>query len=121
MSLSLPTLSYSGTCGASILGWDNLRIETDIASMERQNGSQLDADAVEPKTMAIARKKYPLALKPKAPVRLACICEKQKHALMLAVPRRIAAPGKEILVLYISVRNCNLAVPKVMGASLSTG
>ena len=89
--------------------------------MSRQKGSQLDADAVEPKTMAIARLKYPPALKPKAPVRSACIRGKRTHALMLAVPRRIVASGKEILVLYISVRNCNFVVPKVMGASLSTG
>ena len=40
---------------------------------------------------------------------------------MLAVPRRIVASRKDILVLYISVRNCSLVVPKVMGASLITG
>ena len=35
--------------------------------------------------------------------------------------RRIGASGKEILVLYISMRNCTLVVPKVMGALLLTG
>ena len=40
---------------------------------------------------------------------------------MLAVPRRIGASGKEILVLYMLVRNFILVVPNVMGASLSTG
>ena len=49
------------------------------------------------------------------------MCRKKKHVLMSAVPRRIGASGKEILVLYISVRNCSLVVPKVMGALLSTG
>ena len=67
--------------------------------MARQKGSQLNADAMEPKTMAIARKKYPPAMKPNAPVRSACIQENWKHALILAVPRRIGASGKEILVL----------------------
>ena len=60
-------------------------------------------------------------MKPKAPVKLACILRKQKHALMLDVPRRIGASGKEILVLYMPMRNCILVVPKVMGALLSTG
>ena len=94
---------------------------TDRASTARQNGSQLDADALRPNTIAVARLKYPPALKPKAPVRSACICGKQKQVLMSAVPRRIGLSGKEIFVSYTSVRNCNYVVPKVMGASLSTG
>ena len=60
-------------------------------------------------------------MKPKAPVRSACICGKRKHALMSAVPRRIGASGKEILVLYMSMRNCILVAPKVMGALLAMG
>ena len=60
-------------------------------------------------------------MKPKAPIRSACICRKWKHALMLAVPRMIGASGKEILVLYISMRNYILVVPKVMGALLLKG
>ena len=32
--------------------------------MAQRKGSQLDADAMEPKPMAIARKKYPPAMKP---------------------------------------------------------
>ena len=71
--------------------------------MAQRIGPQLDADALEPNTMAVARLKYPPALKPKAPVRLACICGNRKHALMLAVPRRIGVSRKEILVLYISM------------------
>ena len=71
--------------------------------------------------MAVARLKYPPALKPKAPVRSACIHGKRKHNLMSAVPRRIGLSGKEILVLYISMRNCILVIPKVMGALLTTG
>jgi hypothetical protein len=34
-----------------------------------QNGSQLLADAVDPKTMLVAKKYKPLAINPKAPVR----------------------------------------------------
>ena len=67
--------------------------------MAQQKGSQLDADAMDPKTIAIARKKYHPAMKPNAPVRSACIQGNRKHTLMLAVPRRIGASGKEILVL----------------------
>ena len=69
--------------------------------MARQKGSQLDADAMEPNTMAIARKKYPPAMKPNEPIRLACIQGNWKQALMLAVPRRIGVSGKEILVLFM--------------------
>ena len=60
-------------------------------------------------------------MKPNAPVRLACIHGKRKHALILAVPRRIGASGREILVLYMSMRNCIFVVPNLMGALLSTG
>ena len=89
--------------------------------MAQQKGSQLDADAMKPKTMAIARLKNPLAIKPKAPVRLACICGKRKHALMSAVPRRIVVSGKEILVLYISVRNRSLVFSKNDGCFVVGG
>ena len=60
-------------------------------------------------------------MKPKAQVRSACMRQKRKHALMLAVSRKISASWKEIFVLYISMRNFILVVPKVMGALLSTG
>ena len=40
---------------------------------------------------------------------------------MLAVPRRIGASVKEILVLYMSMRNCILVIPNVMGAPMSMG
>ncbi len=40
---------------------------------------------------------------------------------MSAVPRRIGALGKEILVLYMSIRKLVFVEPKVMGASLSMG
>ena len=89
--------------------------------MAPQKGSQLDADAMEPKTMAIARKKYATAMKPNAPVRSECMQGNQKHALMSAVPRRIGESGNEILVLYMSMRNCILVAPNVMGASLAMG
>ena len=108
-----PNLSCLDTSYAFVLA--------DSALMARRKGSQLDADAMDPKTIAIARKKYPPAIKPKAPVRSECIRGNRKHALMTAVPRRIVASGKEILVLYISTRSCILVVPKMMGASLSMG
>ena len=60
-------------------------------------------------------------MKPKVPFRSACILGKQEHALMSAVPRRIGSSGEEILELYMSMRNRNFVVLKVMGASLSTG
>ena len=40
---------------------------------------------------------------------------------MSAVPSRIGPFGKEILVLYISMRNFILVAPNVMGASLAMG
>ena len=100
-------------CFATKLG--QFAYTTDIASMAQRNGSQLDADAVEPKTMAIARLKYPPALNPKAPVRSAFICRKRKHALISAVPGRIGSSRKEIRVLYMLIRNFILVVPYVMG------
>ena len=71
--------------------------------MARRKGFQLDADALDPITIAVARLKYPPALKPNAPVRSACIWGKLKHALMSAVAKRIGFLGKEIRVLYISM------------------
>ena len=93
----------------------------DRAWMARRKGSQLDADAMDPNTIAIAIKKYPPAMKPNAPVKSACIRGNRKQALMSAVPRRIGSSGKEILVLYISIRNCSLVAPNVMGALLAMG
>ena len=40
---------------------------------------------------------------------------------MSAVPKRIGASGKEIIVLYILIKNCSLVAPNVMVASLATG
>ena len=40
---------------------------------------------------------------------------------MSAVPSRIGTFGKEILVLYVSMRNCILVTPNVMGALLAMG
>jgi len=74
---------------------------TDSASMAQQHGSQMEVDALDPKTIAVARLKYPPALKLKAPVRSACILEKEKHALISTVVSRIKLSRKEILVLYI--------------------
>ena len=71
--------------------------------------------------MAIARKKYPPAMNPNAPVRSACICGNQKHTLISDVPSRISLFGKEILVLYILMRNCILVTPNVIGALLTMG
>ena len=46
---------------------------TDKASIAQQKGSQLEADALKLKTINVARLKYPPALKPNKPVKLACI------------------------------------------------
>ena len=40
---------------------------------------------------------------------------------MSAVSKRIGVSGKEILVFYMSMRNCILVVPNVMGALLAMG
>ncbi len=63
------------------------------ASIACQNDSQLDADAVEPKTMAVARLYRSSAKKPNAPVRSAWILANQKHALMSARAIKIAVVG----------------------------
>ncbi len=60
-------------------------------------------------------------MKPNAHVRSACICGNKTQAVMSAVPSRISTFGKEILVLYISMRNCILVAPNVMGALLAMG
>jgi hypothetical protein len=63
------------------------------ALMACLNASQLDADAVEPNTIAVARLYNLSAMKPKAPVKSAWILGNQKHALTTARPRRIVAVG----------------------------
>ena len=52
------------------------------ASMARQNDSQLDANAVEPNTIAVAKLYRSSARKPNAPVKSAWILANRKHALM---------------------------------------
>ena len=54
------------------------------ASIAHRNDSQLEADAVEPNTMAVARLYTSSARKPNAPVRSAWILTNQKQALTLA-------------------------------------
>ena len=73
---------------------------TDSAVIAWQNGSQLEDDAFDPKTVAVARLKNPPALKPNAPVWSECILAKQKHALISAIASRIGLSGNKILVLY---------------------
>ncbi len=63
------------------------------ASLARLNTSQLDADAVEPNTIAMARLHNLSALKPNAPVKSMWILGYRKHNLTSARPRRIAAVG----------------------------
>jgi hypothetical protein len=53
-------------------------------SIALQNGSQQLAEVLEPKTILVARKYIFSTIKPKARVTSACICEKQKHAVMSA-------------------------------------
>jgi hypothetical protein len=55
--------------------------------------SQLDADAVEPNTFAVARIFNLSALKQKAPVKSAGILGYQKHDLTSAFPRKIVEVG----------------------------
>ncbi len=57
------------------------------------NVSQLDADAVEPNTIAVARVYNLFAMKPKASVKSAWILGYRKHALTSARTRRIVAVG----------------------------
>ena len=52
--------------------------------MARPKDSQLEADAVKPNTIAVARLYRLSARKPNAPVRSAWILANQKQALMLA-------------------------------------
>ncbi len=61
--------------------------------------SQLDADVVEPNTIAVARLYKSLAMKPKALVKSAWIFAKQKQDLMLGIQRRIMMIEKPIRVL----------------------
>jgi hypothetical protein len=56
-------------------------------------GSQLLADALDPKTMLVAKKYKFSAIKPKAPVRSACILGKRKHAVISANARNIFICG----------------------------
>ncbi len=54
---------------------------------------QLDADAVEPNTIVVARLYNLSAMKPNAPVKSVWILGYLKHALRSARPRRIIAVG----------------------------
>jgi hypothetical protein len=63
------------------------------ALMAHLKASQLDADAVEPNTIVVARLYNLSAMKPNAPVKSAWILGYQKHALTSARPRRIVAVG----------------------------
>ncbi len=61
------------------------------ALMACLKASQLDADAVEPNTIAVARLYNLSAMKPKVPVKSAWILGYWKYALTSARPRRIVA------------------------------
>jgi hypothetical protein len=63
------------------------------ALMARLKASQLDADAVKPNTIAVARLYNSSAMNPKAPVKSAWILGYWKHALSSARPKRIVAVG----------------------------
>jgi hypothetical protein len=63
------------------------------ASIAHQKASQLEADVVEPNTIAVARLNNSSAMKPNAPVMSAWIHANQKHALISAKPRRILTVG----------------------------
>ena len=61
--------------------------------MARRKDSLLEADAVEPNTIAVARLYRSLARKPNAPVRSAWIFANQKQALMSARAMSITFVG----------------------------
>ncbi len=63
------------------------------ASMAHLKASQLDADIVEPNTIAVVRLYNSSAMKPSAPVKSVWILGYWKHALTSARPRRIDAAG----------------------------
>jgi hypothetical protein len=63
------------------------------ASIARQKASQLEADVVEPNTIAVARLNNSSAMKLNAPVMSAWIRANRKHALISAKPRKILAVG----------------------------
>jgi hypothetical protein len=63
------------------------------ASMTRRKDSQLEADAVKPNTIAVARLYRSLVRKPNAPVRSAWILANQKQALMSARAIGITSVG----------------------------
>jgi hypothetical protein len=63
------------------------------ASMACLKASQLDAEAVEPKTIAVARLYNSSAIKPNAQIKSARNLGYLKHALMSARPKRIVAVG----------------------------
>ncbi len=58
------------------------------ASIALWNTSQLNADVVDPNTIAVARLYKSLAIKPKAPVRSALILPKQKTSLDVGHPKK---------------------------------
>ncbi len=61
------------------------------ALMACLKASQVDADAIEPNTTAVARLYDSSAMKLKAPVKSLWILGYQKHTLTSARPRRIVA------------------------------
>jgi hypothetical protein len=61
--------------------------------MAHLKASQLDAEAVELNTIAVARLYNLSAMKPNAPVKSAWILGYLKHALTSARPRKIVAAG----------------------------
>ena len=65
-------------------------IKTSIAL---QNGSQLVAETLDPKTILVAKKIVALAINPKAPVRSTCILGKQKAAIVSVRARYIMVFG----------------------------
>ncbi len=69
MSLAHESISRYFLCLSIKSFW--LAKKTERASIAQQNGSQLDAEAVNPKTMAVVRLKCPPARKPQTPVRTA--------------------------------------------------
>ncbi len=80
--------SISGFVMSGLLAKTSVR-----ASMAQQKYSQLEAEAVEPNTIAVARLYRSSARKPNAPVRSAWILANQKQALMSARAMSITSVG----------------------------
>ena len=64
-----------------------------MISIARLNGSQLLADTVDPKTIAVAKKYKFIAMKPNAPTKSGAMRGYLKQALISAIPNKMSESG----------------------------